>query len=195
MYHLETMEKTEVISDVISYVIDDHRWHYFTTTQQNERIEKLLSMNTLSDYHQYYSEVLKDESMASEHGSAEIGLYYSDTDSSISFFGDVQSILLRFGLQREFKRNVPSMDNHEIIGIEDNGTVFGIGSQNGQTVVLKQDTDQQLTQESIQLPLDDFEFASTHLDNRFYIMTKQGLFELMKDDFHLNSILTFEDLL
>lgn len=44
MYHLETMEKTELPSDVISDVIDDERWSLFTTAQQNQRIEKFLSM-------------------------------------------------------------------------------------------------------------------------------------------------------
>lgn len=194
-YSLATMERIVLPDDMLSDILDYNQWSVFSNTQKNERIEKILAMETKNDYRQFFLDVLDDESMASEHSRADSGLYFIENDYDRTYFSNLRNVFLREGLQKDFIEKAPSMTNHEIIGIEDNGIVYSLGLQDGQTVVLKQETDQHLTQERIQLPLEDFEFASTHLEDRFYIMTKQGLFELMKDDFKLNAIIDFEDIL
>lgn len=190
-YHLTDSVTAELDNEVIHHVLANEDWTVFTNRQQSNILETLLTLESLSDYRQYFSNTLANENLSSEHSHADSGLFFSEDEVEIDTMNILKmgDILLRSGLKNEFNQLISNLDKNRIIGIEEDNTIYGIGLEDGQLLLLKKDSTGQFSQKEIKLNFEDFDINSLHLEDSFLILTKEGLFELTKDDSLIREII------
>lgn len=197
VYNLTTNEENLLPHDAISLIVQHGAWHLITPDQQNNRIQTLLSLETLTDYQTYFTNVLADGAMILEHTHADSGLFHSNNDDEIDSMTYLKTvdIFFRSGAQSDFKESLPPNTAYEIIGIEDDGTVYGLVVEDGQMSGVKKDAEGDLKQIHLDIMLNSFEFESLHLEDSFIILTDEELIQISKEDFSTKQLLDLENII
>lgn len=196
--HLGTNEKQELNKDAIQHIINHGDWYLFTNDFQNEKIQTILSMTTLADYKAYFQEVLADPVRSFEHSQANSGIFFSENKNEISamIYMLTDDIISHSGTQSDFKNQSPSSIEVEIIGIEDNGTVYGLGLEDDKLVGLKRNGSEEVTQITIDSPpINHLDFTSIHLEDRILILHGEGLFQISTADLSVLELFKFADII
>lgn len=194
VYHLQTGEEKKLASNAVSSIIRDGDWHLLTVAQRNDRIQTILSLHTVADFRQYFSDTLANEALLLEHSHADSGLFFSNEEEEVDTMTYLKAsdILFRYGAQQEFSQQLSSNMKKKVVGIDDDGTIYGLTLTDEELVGLKKSPSGEMMENPISSAIGDLDFESVHFEEYILLLHQDGLFQLSKEDLSFKQIIDFE---
>lgn len=196
VHFLTTETNYEMPQDSIQHMVRNHDWEILTIEQQNNHIETMMKLQSISDFRQYFNAILADESMAHKHNTANSALFHSQGKTEVNTMSYVltNQMLEHSVLKTEFSNQTKRYDSHEVMGQEADGSLYALGLKDGNLFGLKQSLADNFIEIPLELRVEKLDFESRHYDDGFLIASKNGLFKVTKDNFTITTIIDFNNL-
>src|SRR5690554_2532393 len=173
--------------DFIYNIIKSTSWNLYPPHTHNEIIDKFSSLQTLSDYRNFFNDILNDPTQEHNHSYADSGIFFSENDETIDSitYRKAQDIILDSYNQSLLNDHLRSFAQYDIIGVENNGTVYGVALDNNKTYIIKKDPSGNMHQIETNELIDSSSYKTINLNSYIIIINQNNIYIIDKDSFTL----------
>lgn len=181
--------------DLVNNFILKTPWHLYPPSMQSDVIHQYLSLQSIDDFLQFFNKILEDPTQVHNHNNAKSGIFFTKDRETISVtsYQQARNIILNHTHQSLFTKHLNSYAQHRILGVEQDGTVYGVASDNNTSYSLKSDPLEKIYQIETESFLEINHFESIHLDDSIIIVDQNNVYTIDKDSFTLKVSLLLQD--